>query len=122
MLLHWIHPPTITNPDFITVHQWAVRVECCLFLLTLNKYGGHEDQLSRLHWGMDRFRVKALDNLLGSAKLSPGQYQATRRILISKSEILVQGALKRNNTETAKLYQALINKHTDIESVEQRNE
>ncbi|MDP6652727.1 MAG: glycosyltransferase family A protein [Gammaproteobacteria bacterium] len=88
----------------------------------LKKYGGHEDQLSGLHWGMDRFRVKALDNLLGSAKLSPGQYQATRRTLISKSEILVQGALKRNNTETAKRFQALINKYSDVESAEQRDE
>ncbi|MCP4992198.1 MAG: glycosyltransferase family 2 protein, partial [Gammaproteobacteria bacterium] len=24
----------------------------------INKYGGHEDQLSQKHWGMDRFRIK----------------------------------------------------------------
>ena len=28
------------------------------------KYGGHEDQLSRKYWGMDRFRVAALKKLL----------------------------------------------------------
>ena len=30
----------------------------------LKKYGGHDDQLSRKHWGMDRFRVKALQKLI----------------------------------------------------------
>jgi len=34
----------------------------------------------------------------------------------------VQGALKRNNTETAKRFQALINKYSDVESAEQRDE
>ena len=29
----------------------------------IKKYGGHEDQLSRKYWGMDRFRIKALVNL-----------------------------------------------------------
>ena len=28
------------------------------------KYGGHADQLSKKFWGMDRFRVKALEKLL----------------------------------------------------------
>ncbi|MDH5218656.1 MAG: glycosyltransferase, partial [Gammaproteobacteria bacterium] len=28
------------------------------------KYGGHEDQLSRRYWGMDRFRVKSLLHIL----------------------------------------------------------
>ena len=28
------------------------------------KYGGHEDQLSRAFWGMDRFRIQALEACL----------------------------------------------------------
>ena len=30
----------------------------------LVKYGGHDDQLSRRYWGMDRFRILALEKLL----------------------------------------------------------
>ena len=30
----------------------------------ITKYAGHDDQLSFKHWGMDRFRVKSLENLL----------------------------------------------------------
>ena len=29
-----------------------------------NKYGGHEDQLSIKHWGMDRFRIVALQKVI----------------------------------------------------------
>ena len=30
----------------------------------LTKYGGHSDQLSTKYWGMDRFRVKAIEKNL----------------------------------------------------------
>ena len=36
--------------------------------LTL-KYGGHKDQLSKTYWGMDRFRIKSLENLILNYKL-----------------------------------------------------
>lgn len=65
----------------------------------LNKYGGHEDQLSRQYWGMDRFRVRALDELLQSDVLNAGQAAAARSVLLKKSAILLQGARKRNNEE-----------------------
>ena len=29
----------------------------------LRKYGGHNDQLSRKYWGMDRFRIKSLEKI-----------------------------------------------------------
>lgn len=63
----------------------------------LRKYGGHEDQLSRKHWGMDRFRVTALQKLLESAVLSDEQYSAAREILLQKLAILHAGARKRGN-------------------------
>ena len=65
----------------------------------LNKYGGHEDQLSRKHWGMDRFRVQALDKLLRSGSLSVNQKSAVQATLIEKLRILRLGALKRDNAE-----------------------
>ncbi|MES9936336.1 MAG: glycosyltransferase family A protein, partial [Sedimenticola sp.] len=33
------------------------------------KYGGHEDQLSRRHWGMDRFRLHALEKIITSGDI-----------------------------------------------------
>jgi len=63
----------------------------------LRKYGGHRDQLSRQHWGMDRFRVRALSNLLQTADLTDPQRRATRAMLTKKCAILTAGARKRNN-------------------------
>ena len=74
----------------------------------LRKYGGHDDQLSRQYWGMDRFRVKALVTLLNTGNLRPQQTQLTRAMLVNKCEILVQGAEKRGNKETAGYYYSLI--------------
>ena len=63
----------------------------------IRKYGGHEDQLSRQFWGMDRFRIRALDKLLSQAQLSEQQRQATLAMLIRKLQILLKGAHKHGN-------------------------
>jgi len=77
----------------------CARYEVC-FIETpfLKKYGGHDDQLSRQYWGMDRFRVKALEKVLKSANLDAQQAAATKATLISKYKILLNGALKHGNT------------------------
>lgn len=72
------------------------------------KYGGHEDQLSQRHWGMDRFRIQALQKLLDSGDLSEAYRQAAVQILIKKVEILANGADKRGNQEQAQGYLALL--------------
>ena len=64
----------------------------------INKYGGHEDQLSHQHWGMDRFRVLALEKILQS-DLSPSMRDAATIMLIKKLTILLNGAIKRGNAE-----------------------
>ena len=61
----------------------------------LEKYGGHADQLSRKHWGMDRFRIRALQGILGEGVLSDEDEYATREMLVQKLEILINGAKKR---------------------------
>lgn len=66
------------------------------------KYGGHRDQLSRRHWGMDRFRVAALERLLDSAPLSPAQRFAVLETLVVKLEILACGAAKRGRGPDAR--------------------
>jgi glycosyltransferase involved in cell wall biosynthesis len=79
----------------------------------LRKYGGHQDQLSTTHWGIDRFRVQALDKLLNSTALTPEQSQMSKAMLIQKSQILSDGASKRGNTESVEYYRKLIRKYSD---------
>ncbi len=76
------------------------------------KYGGHEDQLSRRHWGMDRFRIHALRKLLETQTLSPGDRLQTLQTLEQKCRILIQGAEKRNIPERAAEYRAILTHYT----------
>ena len=63
----------------------------------INKYGGHEDQLSRLHWGMDRFRVIALQKFLESSAAKVDNAEQARAMLLKKLTILLKGAIKHDN-------------------------
>ncbi len=63
----------------------------------VTKYGGHKDQLSKKYWGMDRFRIQALDKLLSSGSLKVDQEKAARPILHKKCRILIKGAEKYQN-------------------------
>ncbi len=75
------------------------------------KYGGHADQLSRRHWGMDRFRVRALQGILAWEGL-PNEYRrAAEKTLRRKAEILAQGARKRGRQSEAEEYRALVNRY-----------
>ena len=59
------------------------------------KMGGHADQLSRRYWGMDRFRINALERILETVDLEPPKRNAVLRTLIQKIEIYSSGAKKR---------------------------
>lgn len=74
----------------------------------LRKYGGHDDQLSRRHWGMDRFRVQALRDLLAAGNLSGCDRQAALASLREKCRILITGARKRGNSDIVTQYEALL--------------
>lgn len=69
----------------------------------IQKFGGHDDQLSSQHWGMDRFRLKAIAKLLRSHKLNPfmrtPDYVAAVKTFNSKLDIYCKGALKRKRDE-----------------------
>jgi glycosyltransferase involved in cell wall biosynthesis len=65
----------------------------------IKKYGGHDDQLSRLHWGMDRFRVIALQKFLESSNADLDNIELARTMLLKKLSILHKGALKHSNHE-----------------------
>ncbi len=74
------------------------------------KTGGHPDQLSGKYWGMDRFRIKSLENLLDNA-LDVEKQMGVLDVLIRKSLILAQGSQKRNEFERAGLYQSKAEKY-----------
>ncbi|MDH3695639.1 MAG: hypothetical protein OER96_13840, partial [Gammaproteobacteria bacterium] len=63
------------------------------------KYGGHDDQLSKQFWGMDRFRVQALQKILNSEHLADHDRVATVEVLLNKTQILINGAQRRGNTD-----------------------
>ena len=77
----------------------------------IKKYGGHADQLSQRHWGMDRFRVQALDKVIESGRLNDDDRAAAIETLISKTEILAQGAKKRGKDKEADGYLAIRDKY-----------
>ena len=63
----------------------------------ITKYGGHADQLSRQFPAMDQFRIHALHRLLTTETLNPVQRHAAEGMLLSKLEILLNGAVKHDN-------------------------
>lgn len=63
------------------------------------KTGGHEDQLSRAHPAMDRFRIQALLNILENSRLSSDDHDAALTTLDQKLNIYGAGAQKRGNTD-----------------------
>ncbi len=68
------------------------------------KHGGHDDQLSTKYWGMDRFRIYALEKLLKYSCLSSTQKAAVSNMIIAKCEILIKGGIKRKNFELVGFY------------------
>ena len=77
----------------------------------LRKYGGHQDQLSRQYWGMDRFRIIALEKMLNSGVLSEEDHHSTRQMMQYKLTILMQGARKRGKQDDIQHYSSLMNKY-----------
>ncbi len=74
----------------------------------IQKYGGHEDQLSRKHWGMDRFRIKALVAVLEAGELNEADYAAALEIMLGKAKVVLGGARKRGNLALVGEYEGLI--------------
>jgi glycosyltransferase involved in cell wall biosynthesis len=75
------------------------------------KRGGHADQLSRSLWGMDRYRVLALQKILRSG-LDGVRRTAARDVLRRKVLILAQGARKRGKEQEAQDYEATLAEFT----------
>lgn len=80
----------------------------------LKKYGGHPDQLSKKHWGMDRFRVLALEKIVQSGLLDDRQLVAATATLLEKCEILANGASKRGNSDRAEYYMTKLSDYREL--------
>jgi glycosyltransferase involved in cell wall biosynthesis len=76
------------------------------------KQGGHADQLSAKYWGMDRFRVIALEKLLREPSLNGEKRGLVARTLVEKCAILIKGFTKRGKTEEVERYRALIERYS----------
>jgi len=76
--------------------------------LTL-KYGGHKDQLSKSYWGMDRFRIKSIENLVLNCDLKSYQKHMAINTLIKKLKIIINGAYKRKNYSIINEYEKKLN-------------
>jgi len=68
------------------------------------KYGGHKDQLSKKYWGMDRFRVTALEKIINQGKLTEDQFNIAFQSLLLRLRIIHEGAKKRKNIKIEKMY------------------
>ncbi len=62
----------------------------------LIKYGGHSDQLSRKYWGMDHFRIMAMEKQLYDPSLPDDLRTSTVKAITLKLNILIKGYKKRN--------------------------
>jgi len=70
------------------------------------KRGGHADQLSA-QWGIDRWRIQALQKLLQDPELPEAHARAARRTLAAKCAIYAQGCEKRGKGPEAEFYRKL---------------
>ncbi|MDD5765534.1 MAG: glycosyltransferase [Candidatus Marinimicrobia bacterium] len=62
------------------------------------KTGGHADQLSRKYWGMDRYRVRALEKIL-TAELTAEEKRLVLQEIVRKLTVLAKGREKRIGTQ-----------------------
>lgn len=74
----------------------------------ITKYGGHADQLSRKHWGMDRFRIRSLNRLLEQESLTAENFSSALATILTKLRILLTGARKHENQQILDEFKPLL--------------
>ena len=68
------------------------------------KHGGHADQLSQKYFGLDRFRIRAMEKILAADALGPRERRLTVAMLMEKIRIYMNGAAKRGRATEAAAY------------------
>ena len=81
--------------------------------LSVIKYGGHSDQLSRSYPAMDNYRVKTLAHLLIEEDL-PEFREKIIRVLSIKLQVLIAGAEKRKKFQQAHRYRETLRWASDF--------
>ena len=77
----------------------------------ITKHGGHDDQLSHKYWGMDRFRIQALNKIISEDKLNDSDRDAAIKMMQHKINIYLVGAEKHGNTEHVDDFKELLTKY-----------
>ena len=85
----------------------------------VTRYGGHEDQLSKRYWGMDRFRITAMEKHI-KTKMNPDWKKTLLEELVFKSGIVAEGARKRDNPDLADRYLAKQKSFQDLLEAHQK--
>ena len=86
-----------------------LRISAKFPILYLNekltiKYGGHKNQLSKKFWGMDRFRIISLENILKEGLLNNKNKVKVKKILKKKIKIYLNGLIKRKKKKEISFY------------------
>ena len=97
--------PACEDYDFLLRATHKYEVKLIEEPLTI-KDGGRPDQLSS-QWGLDRYRIKALEKMLASNTLSDEEYLLTYKELSKKCRIYSTGANKRGRLDEAIYYDSL---------------
>lgn len=100
------------DPDLPVCEDYDLWLRICSLhpVLYVNekltiKYGGHDDQLSRQYWGMDRYRIRAIEKILATDALSRGDRLEALETALEKTQIYLIGARKRGKDEEVALYE-----------------
>jgi glycosyltransferase involved in cell wall biosynthesis len=73
----------------------------------LTRYGGHEDQLSSRIPMLDKFRIRALMDLISMGILNSEQDRLAREMLWKKTHIVANGYEKRGNKDLHEQYNTI---------------
>jgi len=73
----------------------------------LTRYGGHPDQLSASVFGLDRFRIRSILDLVKKNGLSPDQKKQALMVLVKKSLIVANGYKKRGYVDKYEQYRKI---------------
>ncbi|PCJ18904.1 MAG: glycosyl transferase [Candidatus Cloacimonadota bacterium] len=74
------------------------------------KTGGHEDQLSRKYFGMDRFRIVALAKMILNEDLTDDRKLNILNEIKKKLKVYLKGCQKRNKTKEIEFFKDLLEK------------
>ena len=74
----------------------------------INKYGGHAGQLSHKYWGMDRFRILALEKIIADPQLRESDRYDAINTMLDKINIYLNGARNRGNSLHVEHFNSLV--------------